>query len=260
MPQSNYRFEEQPCEPKPPFEGGLPPVRWSSRNSFNARPDSLEPNSAWRLPSGSRMLAEESLSPPQLPLPSYGRILVPAYAMAVEAALSGEVVEIHESTVPRRWLARSRSCGQREINAMHLPVGRPIQLVMTSEDVIHDFSVPAFRIKHDVLPGRYETLWFQVNKPGTYHLFCTQLCGTGHSNMVGDVVAMSDPEYQEWLDQNGVGESMAAAGSVEPCSCAMAVAAATAETAPAEVNRRARYALLRSQGFMAVRCRWLMAE
>ena len=115
--------------------------------------------------------------------------------------------------IGKQWMWKiEHQGGQREINAMHLPVGRPIQLVMTSEDVIHDFSVPAFRIKHDVLPGRYETLWFQVNKPGTYHLFCTQLCGTGHSNMVGDVVAMSDPEYQEWLDQNGVGESMAAAG------------------------------------------------
>jgi cytochrome c oxidase subunit II len=115
--------------------------------------------------------------------------------------------------IGKQWMWKiEHQGGQREINAMHLPVGRPIQLVMTSEDVIHDFSVPAFRIKHDVLPGRYETLWFQVNKPGTYHLFCTQLCGTGHSNMVGDVVAMSDPEYQEWLDQNGVGETMAAAG------------------------------------------------
>ena len=115
--------------------------------------------------------------------------------------------------IGKQWMWKiEHQGGQREINAMHLPVGRPIQLVMTSEDVIHDFSVPAFRIKHDVLPGRYETLWFQVNKPGTYHLFCTQLCGTGHSNMVGDVVAMSDPEYQKWLDQNGVGKTMAAAG------------------------------------------------
>ena len=96
--------------------------------------------------------------------------------------------------IGKQWMWKiEHQGGQREINAMHLPVGRPIQLVMTSEDVIHDFSVPAFRIKHDVLPGRYETLWFQVNKPGTYHLFCTQLCGTGHSEMVGDIVAMSDP-------------------------------------------------------------------
>jgi cytochrome c oxidase subunit 2 len=109
------------------------------------------------------------------------------------------------------WKVEHRG-GQREINALHLPVGRPIELVMTSEDVIHDFSVPAFRIKRDVLPGRYESLWFQVETPGTYHLFCTQLCGTGHASMVGEVVAMSLPRYQEWLGQNGGGETMAAQG------------------------------------------------
>ncbi|MGH7000883.1 MAG: cytochrome c oxidase subunit II, partial [Stellaceae bacterium] len=109
------------------------------------------------------------------------------------------------------WKVEHRG-GQREINALHLPVGRPIELVMTSEDVIHDFSVPAFRIKHDVLPGRYETLWFQADKPGTYRLFCTQLCGTGHASMIGEVVAMSGPDYQEWLEQTGTGETMATAG------------------------------------------------
>lgn len=102
--------------------------------------------------------------------------------------------------------------GQREINALHLPVGRPVELVMTSEDVIHDFSIPAFRIKHDVLPGRYETLWFQAARAGSYHLFCTQLCGTGHSEMVGDIVVMSDPDYQKWLEQNGTSETLAQAG------------------------------------------------
>ena len=111
MPQANYRFEARPYEAKPPFEGGLPLARRSSRNSLNPRPDRLEPNRAWRSPSGSRVLAEENLSPPQLPRPCYGRILVPAYAMVVEAALSGEILEIHESTVRRRWFARSRSSG-----------------------------------------------------------------------------------------------------------------------------------------------------
>jgi cytochrome c oxidase subunit II len=102
--------------------------------------------------------------------------------------------------------------GQREIDAIHLPVGIDIQLVMTSEDVIHDFSVPAFRIKHDVLPGRYETLWFRVDKPGTYHLFCTQLCGIDHANMIGRIVAMPQRDYQGWLAQNDAGETLAAAG------------------------------------------------
>jgi cytochrome c oxidase subunit II len=102
--------------------------------------------------------------------------------------------------------------GQREINSLHVPVGRPVQLVMTSEDVIHDFSVPAFRIKHDVLPDRYETLWFQAERPGTYHLFCTQFCGTGHAQMTGKIVVMPTPEFAQWLERNGADETLAAAG------------------------------------------------
>jgi cytochrome c oxidase subunit II len=102
--------------------------------------------------------------------------------------------------------------GQREIDAIHLPIGLDIQLVMTSEDVIHDFSVPAFRIKHDVLPGRYETLWFRVDVPGTYHLFCTQLCGVDHANMIGAIIAMPKADYQKWLARSDTGETLAAAG------------------------------------------------
>jgi len=102
--------------------------------------------------------------------------------------------------------------GQREINALHVPIARPVELVMTSEDVIHDFSVPAFRIKHDVLPGRYETLWFEATKPGTYHLFYTQFCGTGHDQMTGEIVVMPAPDYQNWLEQNGAAATMASEG------------------------------------------------
>jgi cytochrome c oxidase subunit 2 len=104
--------------------------------------------------------------------------------------------------------------GQREINAVHVPLGRPIQLVMTSEDVIHDFSIPVFRIKHDVLPGRYETLWFKAERPGTYQIFCTQLCGNGHADMTGQIVAMPAADYQHWLEQNGASETLAKAGEV----------------------------------------------
>lgn len=118
--------------------------------------------------------------------------------------------------VGKQWMWKVEHLGgQREINALHIPVGRPIQLVMTSEDVIHDFSVPAFRIKHDVLPGRYETLWFQVEIPGTFELFCTQLCGVGHYTMTGKVIAMSQPDFEQWLSggEPTVGrENMAAAG------------------------------------------------
>jgi cytochrome c oxidase subunit 2 len=115
--------------------------------------------------------------------------------------------------IAKQWMWKAEHAGgQREINAVHLPIGRPIELLMTSEDVIHDFSVPAFRLKHDVLPGRYETLWFTVNRPGTYHLFCTQFCGLSHANMVGEVVAMPPAAYQAWLQQNGGAGTLAAAG------------------------------------------------
>ena len=115
--------------------------------------------------------------------------------------------------IAKQWMWKvEHPGGQREIDAVHVPAGRPIQLIMTSEDVIHDFSVPAFRIKYDVLPGRYETLWFSADRPGTYHLFCTQLCGVGHAAMVGEIVVMAAPSYQKWLEQNDAGETLAAAG------------------------------------------------
>lgn len=116
--------------------------------------------------------------------------------------------------VAKQWMWKvEHNGGQREINALHVPIGRPIQLVMTSEDVIHDFSVPAFRVKHDVLPGRYETLWFEAQLVGTFRLFCTQLCGTEHAQMIGDVVTMSAPDYQLWLGQNDAGASTVGQGA-----------------------------------------------
>lgn len=115
--------------------------------------------------------------------------------------------------VGKQWMWKvEHQGGQREINALHVPINRAVQLVMTSEDVIHDFSVPAFRIKHDVLPGRYETLWFEAKEPGTYHLFCTQYCGAGHAMMTGEVVAMNAFDYERWLDQSGAGQSLTAGG------------------------------------------------
>lgn len=101
--------------------------------------------------------------------------------------------------------------GQREIDMLHVPVGRPIRLLLTSEDVIHSLFIPAFRIHMDVLPERYTSVWFQVTRPGTYHLFCSQYCGTGHSGMVGQVVAMDPAEYESWLHQGAEG-SMALQG------------------------------------------------
>jgi cytochrome c oxidase subunit 2 len=89
--------------------------------------------------------------------------------------------------------------GQREINELHIPVGRSVKLTMTSEDVIHSFYVPAFRTKQDVLPGRYTTTWFKATKPGKYHLFCAEYCGTKHSGMIGWVYVMEPQDYQQWL-------------------------------------------------------------
>ncbi|QGM96780.1 cytochrome c oxidase subunit II [Methylocystis parvus] len=102
--------------------------------------------------------------------------------------------------VAKQWMWKAEHVGgQRELNALHIPIGRPVQLVMTSQDVIHDFSVPAFRIKRDVLPGRYQSLWFQADRPGAYKLFCTQLCGAGHATMTGEVFAMTAPAFEQWL-------------------------------------------------------------
>jgi len=102
----------------------------------------------------------------------------------------------------RQWMWHlQHPGGQREINTLHVPVGTPVKLILTSEDVIHDFFVPAFRMKMDAVPGRYTYAWFEATRPGTYHLFCVQYCGTDHSRMVGKVVVMEPKEYGEWLDQ-----------------------------------------------------------
>lgn len=102
--------------------------------------------------------------------------------------------------VGKQWMWKlQHPQGKREINELHIPVGQPIQLTMTSEDVIHSFYIPAFRVKQDVLPGRYTRVWFEATKPGRYHLFCTEYCGTEHSRMGGWVVAMPPAEYERWL-------------------------------------------------------------
>ncbi len=116
--------------------------------------------------------------------------------------------------VGKQWMWKIQHPeGRREINEMHVPVGRPIKLLMTSEDVIHSFFVPAFRIKQDVLPGRYTTMWFQADKVGTYHLFCSQYCGAEHAKMGGWVVVMEPHEYQAWLagEKSGQAEFMTGA-------------------------------------------------
>jgi cytochrome c oxidase subunit II len=103
--------------------------------------------------------------------------------------------------VAKQWMWKLEHAeGQREINELHVPVGRDIKLIMTSQDVIHSFFVPAFRVKQDVVPGRYTVLWFRATKPGTYHLFCSQYCGTQHSGMIGDIVVMDPAQYEAWMN------------------------------------------------------------
>jgi len=115
--------------------------------------------------------------------------------------------------VGKQWMWKFQHLdGQREINELHIPVGRNIRLIATSEDVIHDVFVPAFRVKADVIPGRYVTLWFRPTKAGRYHLFCAEYCGTKHSGMTGEVVVMEPAEYQAWLSGGVQGGSMADAG------------------------------------------------
>lgn len=100
----------------------------------------------------------------------------------------------------KQWMWRAQHPdGVREINELHIPVGRRIKLTMTSEDVIHSYYIPAFRTKADVVPGRYTMTWFEATKTGTYHLFCAEYCGTQHSGMIGNIVVMDPAAYQSWL-------------------------------------------------------------
>jgi cytochrome c oxidase subunit II len=118
------------------------------------------------------------------------------------------------TVVAKQWMWKAQHPeGRLEIDELHIPVGRPVKLTMTSQDVIHDFFVPAFRVKMDVLPGRYTTVWFEATKAGEYRLFCSQYCGTQHSGMVGKIVVMEPTHYQTWLSGGTTGISTAAAGA-----------------------------------------------
>jgi cytochrome c oxidase subunit 2 len=115
--------------------------------------------------------------------------------------------------VGKQWMWKAEHPGgQHEINALHVPAGRPVQLTMISMDVFHSFSIPDFRVKREVIPGRYSTVWFQATEPGTYHLFCTQYCGTKHSGMIGEVTVMTPEDYQKWTEESTSGTSLAQNG------------------------------------------------
>lgn len=115
--------------------------------------------------------------------------------------------------VGKQWMWKAEHPGgQHEINSLHIPINKPIQLTMISQDVFHSFSIPAFRVKREVIPGRYTTVWFTATEAGTYHLFCTQYCGTLHSGMIGEIVVMQPNEYQAWISNSTSGTSLAQNG------------------------------------------------
>jgi cytochrome c oxidase subunit 2 len=135
----------------------------------------------------------------------------------------GAIIYFQERTPPRgsmeiyvvgkQWMWKLQHPeGQREINELHVPVNRDVKLIMTSQDVIHSFFLPALRVKQDVLPGRYTSLWFHATKAGTYHLFCAEYCGTQHSGMIGQLVVMEPADFEKWLSGGGAEGSLSAAG------------------------------------------------
>jgi cytochrome c oxidase subunit 2 len=114
--------------------------------------------------------------------------------------------------IGKQWMWKfQHTGGQREINTLTVPLGRPVKLLLTSQDVIHSFFVPAFRVKMDVVPGRTTMVWFEATKAGRYHLFCAEYCGTQHSGMIGQVVVLEPVQYQAWL-AGGPSESLAQLG------------------------------------------------
>jgi cytochrome c oxidase subunit 2 len=145
-------------------------------------------------------------------------------ALTVVMFLWGSSLYIRNSRPPRaateifvigkQWMWQLQHPeGRREINELHIPVGQPIKLTMTSEDVIHDFFIPAFRVKKDVVPGRYSTIWFEATKTGRYHFYCAQYCGTNHSHMRGYVIVMKPDDYERWLSGGAQAQTMASAGA-----------------------------------------------
>ena len=115
-----------------------------------------------------------------------------------ESEVPANATEIH--VIGKQWMWKIEHVqGKREINELHVPVGQRVKLVMTSQDVIHSFFIPSFRIKEDVLPGRYTTQWFTPTKTGNYQIFCAQYCGTNHALMIGRLVVQGPAEYTEWL-------------------------------------------------------------
>lgn len=121
---------------------------------------------------------------------------------------------MHIYAVGKQWMWKFQHLeGQREINELHIPSGRPIKITISSEDVLHSLYFPAFRTKMDAIPGRYTELWFEAQTPGTYHIFCAEYCGTNHSGMIGSVTVLEPAQYQAWLQGGGLEGTLAQRGS-----------------------------------------------
>ena len=121
---------------------------------------------------------------------------------------------LHLYAVGKQWMWKFQHLeGQREINELHVPAGRPVKITISSEDVLHSLFFPAFRTKMDAIPGRYTELWFEAQTPGTYHIFCTEYCGTSHAGMIGSVTVMEPTQYQAWLHGGGMEGSLAQRGA-----------------------------------------------
>ncbi|CAN5518965.1 cytochrome c oxidase subunit II [soil metagenome] len=145
------------------------------------------------------------------------------FVISMTIFLGGAIVFFQQYTPPddameiyvvgKQWMWKAQhETGQREINELHVPVGRKVKLTMTTEDVIHDFYIPAFRTKADVVPGRYSYLWFDATKPGKYHLFCAEYCGLNHSGMGGWIYVMEQRDFDNWLSGNVSGQTPVEAG------------------------------------------------
>ena len=121
---------------------------------------------------------------------------------------------MHIYAVGKQWMWKFQHLeGQREINELHIPAGRPIKITISSEDVLHSLYFPAFRTKMDAIPGRYTELWFEASTPGTYHIFCAEYCGTNHSGMIGNVTVLEPAAYQSWLQGGGETGTLAERGA-----------------------------------------------
>jgi cytochrome c oxidase subunit II len=120
-----------------------------------------------------------------------------------------DAVEFHVSGKKWMWEFEDPRTGAKSLNELVVPVNTPIKLIMTSEDVIHSFYVPNFRIKRDVIPNRYTRVWFEATKVGNFHVFCTEFCGDGHSAMLASIKVLSESDYEEWLAQGNSGDDLA---------------------------------------------------